>query len=399
MLTLSYKSEKIPASPIRELAPLAQAAKKRGVKIYHLNIGEPDVPSPKEIRSGFKNFSLKSIPYANSHGEEKLLESLVYYYQSRFGLKDLTVNNFQTTSGSSEGILWAMMTTLNSNDNILVFEPFYANYKSYAVQIGATLSPVTCDIKNGFHLPSEEKIERKINAKTRAILICSPNNPTGTVLTDDELKMILKIAKKRNLWLISDEAYTELIFDGKKQKTILSFSDSSNIIVLGSFSKTYSLCGARLGYILSQNKNVLSACLRLSQARLGAPFFEQVVLGRAISNIKDSYFTKIRKEYQERRDLSVSLLNKIPGVFCPKPEGAFYLLVELPVADTEDFARFLLTDFRDKGETVMIAPAQGFYETANLGKNKIRVAYVINKKNLRRAIELLEIAIKKYGKK
>jgi len=384
-----------PVSPIRKLVPFAQAAKKRGIKVYHLNIGDPDIKTPQAMMNTLKNWSQNPIRYINSQGLEELLIALVGYYQ-KLGFK-ISTNNLQITSGGSEAILWSLMAIASLNEEIIVFEPFYANYNGFAAMAQTRLVPVKTTIKNGFHLPSKPTIIKKITAKTRAILITNPNNPTGTVYTKKELQTLVEIAKKYNLYLISDETYREFCYDGKSAISCFGFQKQipNQIIIIDSLSKRYSLCGARIGYILTDNKILLSGFLKFAQTRLSVGHIDQLIASK-LTKVKNSYFKKNITEYQKRRDIVYNGLKRTKGVICPNPEGAFYAVVKLPVTNAEHFAKWLLTDFNDKGETIMVAPAAGFYATPNLGKNQVRIAYVINQKDLKRAIKILKRALGKY---
>lgn len=394
-LEISSVSKEIPSSPIRKLAVFAKEAEKKGIKIYHLNIGDPDIPLHPVFLKALKGFKERLIPYPNSKGTKDFLKALLLYYK-KLGIKDLNEENLQVTSGASEAILWAFSIVADPGEEIIVFEPFYSNYKAYAQQTGIKLVSVLTSIENGFHLPPEKKIIDKISRKTKAILTCNPNNPTGTVLTKKEMKILSKIAKENNLWLIIDETYRELVFDGKKPISFLNLNKyREGIIILDSLSKIYSLCGLRIGSLVSRNKKFIETALKYAQARLGAGFLDQEIGARLIK-VPQNHFEKIRNEYQTRRNLTFNLLNKIDGVSCSKPEGAFYLLVKLPVRDSEKFAKWLLTDFNYHKETIMVTPAADFYQTKGLGRDEIRIAYVINLKDLSKTINILEEALKVY---
>lgn len=384
-----------PVSPIRKLVPFAERAKQSGVTVYHLNIGDPDIETPEVMLSALHNFEPKTIRYANSKGEKVFLESLVSYYQG-LGFGDIKNENIQVTLGGSEAILWAFLGLCNPNDEVLVFEPFYANYNGYAAMAEVKLVAITTSIHDGFHLPKISEIEKKITSKTKAILICNPNNPTGTLYTKEELSRLVDLAKKHNLYLLSDEVYREFVYDGKKQTSLLSFDYPEGVVILDSLSKRYSLCGARLGCVVSRNTKLISEILKFGQARLSAGFIDQLIASK-LTEVSGSYMEKVRDEYQARRDLIVDSLQKINGVVCQKPEGAFYIIVKLPVSDSEEFAQWLLTDFRDQNETVMVAPAAGFYGTPGFGGQEVRIAYVINQKDLRRAMEILKKGIAKFN--
>jgi len=394
-LRISFVGKTIPSSPIRKLATLAEKAKSRGIKVYHLNVGDPDIPPSPVFLKAIKNFKGKLIPYPNSQGDEDFLKSLIWYYH-RLGIKNIDKDNLHVTSGASEAILWALSITTNPGEEIIVFEPFYSPYKAYAKQTGIKLVPITTSIENGFHLPPDRKIIEKISLKTKAILVCSPNNPTGTALTKEEMKRIVKIARRRKLWLLSDETYREIVFDGRKPISFLNFNEyKEGIVVIESLSKAYSLCGLRIGALVSKNKEFIQTALKYSQARLGAGFLDQEI-GAKLNKVSKTYFVKRRLEFQKRRGLLFNLLNQIEGVFCPKPEGAFYLLVKLPVKDAEHFCKWLLTNFNFHKETIMVTPAADFYQTKGLGKDEIRIAYVLNISDLTKSIQILKEALKVY---
>lgn len=393
-MQFSKRLYEMPESPIRKLVPYAEEAKKRGIKVYHLNIGDPDIKTPKVMINSLKNFSEEIIRYANSQGEKPFLEALLKYYHD-LGFKDLSSENIIATLGGSEAIFWTMMAVCEAGDEIIVFEPFYANYNGFGCLAQVNLIPVTTSIENGFHLPPKNEIISKISSRTKGILICNPSNPTGTIYTRNELQILWDIAKQFHLFLLADEVYREFAYDGKKSHSLLNFT-GDNLIVLDSLSKRYSLCGARLGCVVSQNKELLKLLLKYGQARLSAGFIDQL-MASSLTNLPKDYFEKIRREYQARRDVILDGLRKIKGVVCQKPEGAFYLIAKLPVKSAEDFAKWLLTDFSDYGETIMVAPAAGFYATKGLGRDEIRLAYVINQKDLKRSMEILKIAIEKYN--
>lgn len=383
----------MPESPIRKLVPYADAAKARGTKVYHLNIGDPDIKTPEVMIKALKKFPEKIIRYCNSRGEKPFLEALVKYYHN-LGFKDLETENLIVTMGGSEAIFWTMMAICEAGDEILVFEPFYANYNGFAKMAGIKLMPITTTIDNGFHLPSKQEVVKAISSRTKGILICNPSNPTGTIYTQNELKILWGIAKEFHLFLLSDEVYREFAYDGKQATSLLSYQ-GDNLIVLDSLSKRYSLCGARLGCVVSRNKELIKLLLKFGQARLSAGFVDQLMAAK-LTDLEANYFDKTRDEYQARRDVVVNGLKEIEGVVCQVPEGAFYLIAKLPVKSAEDFAKWLLTDFSDQGETIMVAPAAGFYATKGLGQDEIRIAYVINQKDLKRSMEILKIAIEKY---
>ena len=397
--TVSSRLLQVPASPIRKLVPLAQAAKKKGVKVYHLNIGDPDIKTPAVMLNALKNWNINPIGYSQSQGEPVFLESLkTYYHKIRYPFIDIP--NIQVTSGGSEGISMALFATCAPGDEVIVFEPFYANYNTYAVVNGVKLVPIRTSISDGFHLPPRSVIEKKITKKTRAILFCNPNNPTGTVYTKDEIEILVALAKKHGLFLLSDEVYREYAYDGRKQVSLLSYMRQlpKQAIVLDSMSKRYNLCGVRLGAIVSLNADIMAGVLRMGQGRLSSGIVDQMIASK-LTDVSSAWMAGTHDEWEKRRDVLYDGLKKIPGVVIPKPEGAFYTIVGLPVADSEDFCKWLLTDFRDRNETVMVAPAGGFYATKGLGKNEVRIAYVINRKDLKRCTELLKKALDVYNRK
>lgn len=397
MVTVSSRLLQVPASPIRKLVPLATAAKKSGVKVYHLNIGDPDIKTPGVMMNVLKNWKINPIGYSQSQGEPVFLESLKTYYH-KIGYPFIDISNIQITSGGSEGISMVLFATCAFGDEVIVFEPFYANYNTYAVVNGVKLVPIRTSIVNGFHLPARSVIEKKITKKTRAILFCNPNNPTGTVYTREEIETLVTLAKKYGLFLLSDEVYREYAYDGRKQVSLLSYMKQlpKQAIVLDSMSKRYNLCGVRLGAIVSLNPDIMAGVLRMGQGRLSSGIVDQMIAAKLVE-VSPAWMAGTHDEWEKRRDVLYDGLKKIPGVVIPKPEGAFYTIVGLPVADSEKFCAWLLTDFRDKGETVMVAPAGGFYATKGLGKNEVRIAYVINQKDLKRCVQLLKRALDVYN--
>jgi aspartate aminotransferase len=396
MSSVSSRILRVPASPIRKLVPFAQAAKREGAKVYHLNIGDPDIKTPEVMLKVLRSWKRNPIGYALSQGETEFIDALLTYYH-KLGFRFLKQHNIQVTVGGSEAISWAMFATCNPGDEIIVFEPFYTNYNSYAVVNGVKLVPILTTSANGFHLPPRAAIERKITKKTKAILICNPGNPTGTVYTKEEIEMLVAIAKKHKLFLMSDEVYREYAYDGRASVSLHSYMGeiSKQAIVLDSMSKRYSLCGIRLGALVSLNEDIMAGVLRIGQGRLSAGFVDQAVAAK-LTEVPASYLRGVRDEYEKRRDILFEGLRKVPGVVIPKPEGAFYAIVGLPVADAEDFCKWLLTHFRDRNETVMIAPAAGFYASKGKGRSEVRIAYVLNTRDLRRCIELLQCALVQY---
>ncbi len=394
MPTLSNKANLMPASPIRKLVPFAEAAQKKGIKIYHLNIGQPDIETPKEYWDAIKNYDSKVLAYSHSAGNESYRKRLTEYYKT-YGI-DVNTNEIIVTNGGSEAILFAMYSCFNPGDEIIIPEPFYTNYNGFAITAGITIKPVTSFIKDGFALPPIDEFEKLIGPKTKGIMICNPNNPTGYLYSDEELEQLRKIVLKHDLFLFADEVYREMVYDGKEHTSILTLEGlEENAVVLDSISKRYSACGARVGAIVSKNKKVMDSSLRLGQSRLCPPTLEQAGAEAAI-DVPDEYFDNVMKEYVSRRDLLVKALNKMEGVVCPNPGGAFYTTVKLPIDDSEKFCQWILESFEYKGQTVMMAPAPGFYASKGLGKQEVRIAYVLNKKELINAMECLEEALKVY---
>jgi aspartate aminotransferase len=393
---VSERLRQTPASPIRKLVPYAQAAKAEGVHVYHFNIGDPDIKTPDVMLEVLRTWEKNPIGYSLSQGEPVFLEALKIYFHS-LGHTFIDIPNIQVTTGGSEAISWALFAVCNPGDEVLVFEPLYANYNSYSVVNGVTLVPVLTSSKNGFHLPPKKSITDKITSKTKAILYCNPSNPTGTVYTKEEVEMLIAIAQEYGLFLLSDEVYREFCYDGKTQVSLLSYMQKlpKQAIVLDSMSKRYSICGARLGALVSLNEEIMSGVLRIGQGRLSAGIVDQQMAAK-LTDVPKSYFDAVHKEYEQRRDILYAGLQKIPGVVVPKPEGAFYAIVGLPVDDAEDFCKWLLTDFRDNNETMMFAPASGFYATPGMGKNEVRIAYVLNTTAIKRCLELLFLALKTY---
>jgi len=394
MPRISQRAKDMPPSPIRKLVPLADEARKRGVKIYHLNIGQPDVPTPPEFMNAVRNYNERVLAYGNSKGSWRFLSGLVRYYRRR-GIQ-VEEKDIQVTTGGSEAIIFAMICVAGVGDEIILFEPFYTNYNGFARMAEVKLVPITLQAENGFHLPPQEKIEAKITPKTRAILICSPNNPTGTVYTREEMEMIVRICKKHDLFVLSDEVYREFIYEGRHTSIMHIEGASDRAILLDSISKRYSACGARIGCLVSKNQQVMDAALKMGQARLCSPSIEQFGATAALE-IEDEYFERMASEYKRRRDTVYVELMKIPGVVCLKPSGAFYIMAKLPVEDVEDFARWMLTDFSLEGETTMIAPGPGFYATPGKGRDEARIAYVLNVDDLKKAMRILAEGIKRYN--
>ena len=392
-MKISRRSEIMPPSPIRKLVPLSDQAKKRGIKVYHLNIGQPDIPTPPEFFVAVGHYPEKVLEYGNSKGTQLLLEKISEYY-AEYDLNVLP-EEIQVTTGGSEAIIFALYVITEPGDEVLVFEPFYTNYNSFAIFTGTKLVPLAADPSNGYHLPPANEIESKITTRTRAILICNPNNPTGTVYAQAEIEMLASLCQKHNLYLIADEVYREFIYSGSHYSVLNLEELRDRVIVVDSFSKRYSLCGARLGCLVSKNKEIVSACLRLGQARLSSPTLDQYGLIHTLQ-LKKPYFQSIAQEYKRRRDLVHSELSKIPGVLCQKPEGAFYIMAKFPVEDIDDFASWLLTDFSCQNQTTMIAPGPGFYATPGKGRLEARLAYVLKLEDLKKAMQALTEGVKIY---
>ncbi|MEP0826913.1 MAG: pyridoxal phosphate-dependent aminotransferase [bacterium] len=395
-VNISARGKALPASPIRKLIPLAEQAKARGIKIYHLNIGQPDIETPPEFWSAVKNYTNKVLAYGNSQGMADYLKKLSQYYRQR-GL-DIEPDNIIVTTGGSEAIIFAMTIICEPGDELIVFEPFYTNYNGFAVQAGIRLVPLITRAEDGFHLPSESVIESSLTAKTRGILYCNPNNPTGTVYYDSELEMLRRLALKHGLFLLADEVYREFIYEGKHRSVMSLDGLSDRAIMLDSISKRFSACGARIGNLVTRNREIYQAALHLGQARLCSPTLEQVGAAAAY-DLDDRYFVKTIDEYRRRRDVVYEGLMQIPGTVCINPGGAFYIMAKLPINDAEKFASFLLTDFHLNGKTVMIAPGPGFYATPGLGQQECRIAYVLNTDDLKDAMRLLKAGVDAYNSK
>tara|TARA_B100001250_G_scaffold144171_1_gene123408 strand:+ start:6669 stop:7868 length:1200 start_codon:yes stop_codon:yes gene_type:complete len=394
MPKISHKGIGMPESPIRKLVPFSEAAKKLNKKVYHLNIGQPDIQTPEVVLKAIHIFSAKVLEYSHSAGLESYRKGLASYYQD-IGV-DIDYNDLMITTGGSEALLFALNSCLDFGDEIIVPEPFYANYNGFSVSAGVNIVPIATSINDGFSLPPIEEFEKLINSRTKAILICNPGNPTGYLYSKDELETLRDIVLKYDLFLIADEVYREFTYDGTKHHSILSLEGlEQNAIVIDSTSKRYSMCGIRIGCIISRNNELMVTALKFAQARLSPPLLGQIA-GEAALRTPDSYFDKVRKEYLLRRDLLVEGLNKITGVVCPKPKGAFYAVAQLPVDNADKFAQWLLEEFDLKGETVMLAPATGFYATPDTGVNQVRIAYVLNEEALKSSIIILTEALKVY---
>lgn len=394
---LSRRAATMPASPIRRLAPYAVEARKRGLEVHGLNIGQPDIPTPQAILDRYRTFPESYVPYGPSQGLPEFLEALRGYYGG-LGVKLATEELFVTTAGS-EAILFTLAALCDAGDQVLVFEPFYTNYNGFAALLGVEAVPVTTRAEDGYHLPDRRAIEAKIGPKTKAILICSPNNPTGTAYTDAEIDMLAAICRDRGLYLVADEVYREFLYGGQKHRSVLTLEGlEQQAIVVDSVSKRYSLCGARLGNIASRNRGFMDAILRMGQARLCPPTVDQWACC-GLTDVPASYTRGVIAEYQKRRDTIADALANMPGVLARRPEGAFYCCAKLPVDDSNAFAIFLLQDFALEGETVMVAPLDGFYATPGLGRDEVRLAYVLEVPKLERAMKILAAALAAYPAK
>jgi aspartate aminotransferase len=394
MPKISHKGLSMPESPIRKLVPFAEKAKKNGKQVFHLNIGQPDIQTPQVALDAISNFSKKVVEYSHSAGFESYRIGLSKYYQN-IGI-EVDHNDLMVTTGGSEALLFALSSCLDQGDEIIIPEPFYANYNGFSKSSGVIVKPITTKIENGFALPDIKEFEKLITSKTKAILICNPGNPTGYLYSKEELEILRDIVLKHDLFLFADEVYREFAYDGHVHYSVLSLEGlNDHAVVIDSTSKRYSMCGIRIGCIVSKNKEVISTALKFAQARLSPPTFGQVAAEAALQTPK-SYFDKVSSEYLSRRDLLVNSLNKIDGVICPKPKGAFYAIAQLPVDNADKFAQWLLEDFDFNGATLMVAPAEGFYSTPGEGLNQVRLAYVLNKESLIMAIKCLEEALKIY---
>jgi len=395
MANISTKAQQMPASAIRKLVPLADAAKKQGTKVYHLNVGQPDIKSPKCALDAIKNFSLENVSYSHSAGLMELRKGLVEKYYKKIGI-DITVDELITTVAGSESVNLALEIACNPGDEVIVLEPFYTNYNTFAFMNGLTLKAIPTDIRNGFQVPDIEEFEKAITEKTKAILVCNPGNPTGTQYSKESMLALGDIARKHDLFLLSDEVYREFCYTDEPHFSAMNIPDlDQNVILIDSVSKRYNLCGARIGCIVSHNKDVMAAAMKFAQARLCPPVIGQHAAIGALDT-PDEYFEAVREEYIKRRDYMIEGLNKIEGVFTPLPMGAFYTIAELPVDDTEKFARWMLETFRIDNETTMVTPAASFYKTPGKGLNHARIAYVLEVPEMKKALRILEEGLKAY---
>jgi len=393
MLQISKRGLEMPASPIRKLVPYAESAKRKGINIYHLNIGQPDIETPQIALEAVRTSTFKILEYSHSAGNESYRRKLADYYKS----VNIHVDHSEIiiTTGGSEAILFGFLSCLNPGDEVIIPEPFYANYNGFAVTAGVKVKPITSTIETGFALPSIEEFEKNITPATKAIIICNPNNPTGYLYSREEMEQLKLIVKKHSLYLFADEAYREFCYLGKHFSAMELTGVEDNVILMDTVSKRYSACGARIGALVTKNKEVIQTALKFAQARLSPPSFGQI-LGEAAIDVPEDYFMKTKAEYISRRDVLVSRLNKMEGVYCPNPGGAFYAIASLPIDDSDTFCQWLLESFNYNGSTVMLAPASGFYSTPGLGKNEVRLAYVLNKNDLEKAMDCLEKALQEY---
>ena len=393
MLQISEKGKMIPASPIRKLVPFADKAKAKGTHVYHLNIGQPDIATPEIALEAIRKIDIPVLAYTASGGNNSLRAKFAEYYQ-KLGIS-ITEKEILITTGGSEAILFAFMSTLNEGDEVIIPEPFYANYTAFAVMVGAKIKPITANIENNFALPPISEFEKLITPKTKGIVIINPNNPTGYLYSKEELEELAKLVKKYNLYLYADEVYREYCYEGEHYSVMNIKEIEQNTILFDSMSKRYSECGIRIGAIITRNQDVLTASLRFGMARLCPPVLGQIAAEISLDTNQE-YFQNVYNEYVQRRNFMVEALNKMPGVYCPMPKGAFYSIVSLPVDDAEKFAQWLLEEFEYNGQTVMVAPASGFYHTPGLGKNQVRIAYVLKISDLEKAMETLAVALQTY---
>ena len=394
MPKISDKGLKMPASPIRKLAPYAEKAKSCGVHVYHLNIGQPDIKTPKIALDAVKQNNINILAYSQSEGSLKYRKKLAKYYHNHN--INIEPDDIIVTTGGSEALTFAFGTIMDPGDEVIIPEPFYANYNGFSAAQGVKIKAVISKIENNFSLPKIENFEKLISSKTKAILICNPGNPTGYLYNKKEIDQLAELVRKHDLFLIADEVYREFCYDGEKHHSIMSLDDlRNNAIMIDSVSKRYSMCGARIGCLITKNKEVYRTVMKFAQARLSPPSYAQIACEAAIDT-PDSYFQEVVSEYTERRNFLVKELKKIPGVKVVNPKGAFYCIAELPVDDADDFAKWLLREFRVDNQTVMIAPAAGFYSSDNLGKNQIRIAYVLKKKDLMKSVNILKLGLKGY---
>ncbi|MBK7093596.1 MAG: pyridoxal phosphate-dependent aminotransferase [Saprospiraceae bacterium] len=394
MPEISKKGIKMPQSPIRKLVPFSETAKAKGIKVYHLNIGQPDIETPESALNAIRNYDQNVIAYSHSAGNISYRKKLVEYYKHHN--INITPEDIIITTGASEALLFTLQSILNAGDEIIIPEPFYANYLGFSIQSDVIVTPIPSDIKNGFALPPIEQFEEKISAKTKAIMVCNPNNPTGYLYSKKELETLKELAIKHDLFLIADEVYREFVYDGKQHFSIMNLEGlDNNTILIDSVSKRYSACGFRIGMMISKNKELMSTALKFAQARLSPPSFGQIG-GEAALQTPNSYFERVLDEYTKRRNIVVENINQIEGAFCPNPAGAFYIVAKLPIDNSDRFCRWLLEDFSFENKTVMFAPASGFYSTAGQGNDEVRISYVLNVNDLADSMKILKEALKVY---
>jgi aspartate aminotransferase len=394
MPAMSQKGQNMPESPIRKLVPFAEAAKKRGVKVFHLNIGQPDIETPDVALKAVKNFNNKVVEYSHSAGNYSLRKSLVKYYKT-VGI-DVTAEEIIVGAGASEALLFTFQSIMDPDDEVIIPEPFYANYNGFAINAGIKVKPIFSSIETGFALPPIEDFEKNITNRTKAILVCNPNNPTGYLYSKEELETLRNIVKKHNLFLIADEVYREFTYDGKQHYSCMHLEGiEENVVLIDSISKRYSACGARIGWLVSRNKELIATALKFAQARLSPPSFGQVAAEAAVDT-PEEYFIQVKKEYLARRNAVVEGINKIEGAYCPNPSGAFYVVAKLPIDDSDRFCKWLLEDFNFENQTVMLAPASGFYSTKGKGKDEVRISYVLKVDDLKSSMKVLDEALKVY---
>ena len=396
MLKISNKGKLMPESPIRKLVPYAERAKKKGVRVFHLNIGQPDIETPPSAMDAVRNSDIKVLAYSKSEGDFELRNKISDYY-SKINIH-IDESQVIVTSGASEALLFTIGSIMDPDDEVIIPEPFYANYNGFSAANGVNIVPIFSSIENNFELPKIQEFERLITPKTKAILICNPNNPTGYVYSHNEIKTLVDIVKKHNLFLIADEVYREFTYDNTSHTSILKFNEiNENAIIIDSVSKRYSMCGARIGCIISKNKEFISTAMKFAQARLSPPTLAQIASVAAMDTGND-YFDSVIEEYNNRRKTLIEGLSEIPGVIVSEPKGAFYCVVQLPVNNSEDFAKWLLEDYSLNNETIMVAPASGFYSTAGKGDNQVRIAYVLNQNDLKSCINILKNGLTEYLK-
>ena len=394
MPKISQKGMMMPSSPIRKLVPYADAAAKRGVKVFYVNIGQPDIETPKVARDAIKNADVKIVAYSHSAGILSYRQKLAEYYKS-VGI-NITPDEIIVTNGGSEGILFAFNSCLDPGDEVIIPEPFYANYNGFAVSSGVVVKPIISSIDNGFALPPIEEFEKVITPKTKAIMICNPNNPTGYLYSKEELVTLSKIAEKYDLFLFADEVYREFVYDGEEHFSVMNLENiEQNVILLDSVSKRYSACGVRIGAFITKNKEVYNTAMKFAQARLSPPTYGQI-LGEAAVSTPQEYFDEVIKDYVARRNTVVEAINNMPDCFCPMSKGAFYVVARLPIDDSDKFCQWLLEDFNYNGKTVMMAPATGFYSTPGQGKDEVRISYCLNVEDMKEAMICLAEALKVY---